>query len=226
MKSDAIKNWLKKKKFWNFAQYEVLGGVAFLAGIVIVFLTFWLSYGIIWFGWFGISAAYEIIFNKRLAAPSHELRLLCSGIFIVLLFVQHFRTNPSYWGNYPKENYASPRALPFIAAFGEMGLLLAYPGASANMIVDILLTGPRLVCGTYGLMRRGFRMKNLDEGNCASLLSVLLSRTHVVTYDELKETGWESYLDQLHCIDGLEFLQKGLFLSEELRSELNNLPAN
>ena len=69
-------------------------------------------------------------------------------------------------------------------------------------------------------------MKNLDEGNCASLLSVLLSRTHVVTYDELKETGWESYLDQLHCIDGLEFLQKGLFLSEELRSELNNLPAN
>ena len=224
MKSDSITVWLKKKKAWGFVQYESFGVAGFVAGLVVVVLTFWLTYAIIWFGWYGISAASEIICNKRLPSTSHELRLLGSGIFIVLLFVQHFRTNPSHWGDYPERDYGSSTALRLQAGFGALGMLLAYPGASANMITDILLTGPRLVTGSCGLARQGFRIKDIDETGCTAVLFALISRVHTVTYDEMKEAGWEAYVNQLRYIDGVEFLQKGLFLSEELRSELNNLP--
>ena len=43
------------------------------------------------------------------------------------------------------------------------------------------------------------------------------------SYDELKNAGWETWLDQLRHIDGVQFLKKGLLLSEELRGELNGL---
>lgn len=230
MNTSAIEPWLRKKKTSGFFQYESLGFVGFLAGMVIVFLTFWLTYGIIWFGWYGVSAVSELIFNKRLSDIPHGLRLTGSGIFIVLLFIQHIRTNPSHWGDYPRRDYTSSDELAKQAAVtfavSSIGVLLLYPGASANMITDILLTGPRLLTGGCGLMKQGYRMKTLDENGCASLLSFLLSQPHAVHYDELKAAGWGPWFEQLHCIDGVEFLEKGLLLSEELREELNHLPKN
>lgn len=104
--------------------------------------------------------------------------------------------------------------------------MLAYPGASANMVADILLVGPRLVIGTYQLAKKGLRMKKLDEEGCAELVSFLYSRISMVPYEDLKSANWEPWFDQLRSIDGVLFLQKGLVLSEDLRSELNDLPAN
>jgi hypothetical protein len=226
MKSDAIRVWLKKKKAWGSVQCESFAALGGLAGILVVFLTFWLAYAIIWFGWYGVSAVFELAFNKK-PHLSHGLILLCSGIFIVLLFIQHFRTDPSHWGDYPRRDYVSSPALQMQAgAFGGLLFMLAYPGASANMVADILLVGPRLVTGTCQLAKKGLRMKKLDQDGCAALLSFLYSRINMVPYEDLKSANWEPWFDQLRSIDGVLFLEKGLVLSGELRSELNNLPAS
>ena len=228
MKSDSIKGWLKKKKSWGFAQQEFFGVTGLLCGIVIVFLTFWFTYAVIWFGWYGISAASELIFNKKLSDIPHVGRLIGSGIFVVLLFVQHFRTNPFYWGDYPRRDYTSPDAVKWQVAldyYTGFGSLLINSGASANMITDILMTGPRLVTSGSRMIRQGFRVRSIDENGCAQLLSFMLSQAHAVPYDELRAAGWQPFLDQLHCIEGVDFLQKGLLLSDDLRTELNQLPA-
>jgi hypothetical protein len=39
----------------------------------------------------------------------------------------------------------------------------------------------------------------------------------------LKSAGWEVWFPEMHCIDGVNFLQQGLTLSGELRTELNAL---
>jgi hypothetical protein len=153
---------------------------ALIAWIVILFLTFWFTYAVIWFGWYGVSAISELVFSRKLHL-SHELRLVLSGVFILLLFIQYFRTDPSYWGEYPKRDYVTAPGLQMQAGvIGGLGFMLAYPGASANMVADILLSGPRLVIGAYRLVEKGFRLKNIDENRCAELLVLLYARNDAV----------------------------------------------
>ena len=214
---------LGRKKNLGFVQHALLGSLALLVGIVVLFLTFWFTYAIIWFGWHGVTAVSELIFSKKLHR-SHTARLVGSGVFVVLLFVQHFRTSPFYWGEYPDEDYVSAPTLQMHGGvIGGLGFMLAYPGASANMVADILLSGPRLVTGAYQLVVKGFRLRKLDADGCAGLLAFLHAQEHAVSYDDLKNAGWEPWFDQLRYIDGVQFLKKGLLLSEDLRGELDGL---
>lgn len=221
MNSDAIKVWLKRKKSSGATSRILLAVVASLAGLVVLFLTFWFTYAIIWFGFHGVSAVSSLTFSKKLHL-AHEWRLVASGAFLVLLFLQHLRTSPWHWGNYPaRDDYS------YIAghALGPWALL-RYPGASANMIVDILLSGPRLVTGAWTLARESGRLKELDVEGCSLLLTFLASRPLAVPYEELREAGWEDWFVELRNIEGVVFLEKGLNLSTELRHELASLKAS
>ncbi len=101
--------------------------------------------------------------------------------------------------------------------------MLAYPGASANMIADILLSGPRLVTGAWTLVRESGRMQQLDADGCSQLLAFLASRPMAVPYEELRKAGWEDWFAQLRNIEGVVFLEKGLSLTAGLREELVGL---
>ena len=223
MNPEAIKAWIKHKKSSGATARCLLAFVALLAGALVLFLTFWFAYAVIWICVPGVSAVSELAFSKKLKLV-HEWRLILSGIFLLLLFIQHLRTNPSYWGNYPESDYVSSPALQFHAGVtGAFVFLLAHPGASANMIADILLSGPRLTCGSWKLWRESRLFGALDEEGCSQLLTIVASRHSAVPYDELREAGWEEWFGQLRCIDGVIFLDKGISFSPELRRELLNL---
>jgi hypothetical protein len=226
MNPDAVKSWLRKKKISGFVLNLLAGMAGLVAGLAVLFLTFWFTYAVIWFGWYGVSAAGELVFSKK-PHLSHGMRLSCSGMFLVLLFIQHFRTSPWHWGDYPKRDYvAAPGLQAQAGVMGALVTMLAYPGASANMIADVLLSGPRLVTGSFKVAAQGIRWKRLDEDGCAELLAFLCARTNAVPYEELKGAGWEEWFEQLRCIEGVHFLQKGLVLSDELRDELNGINTN
>lgn len=223
MNSDAIKIWLKRKWSSSATARYLLAIGALLAGLVVLFLTFWFTYAIIWFGFQGVAAISSLIFSKQLHL-THEWRLIASGVFIVLLLIQHFRTPPAHWGDYPKKDYVAAPVLQYQAGvLGSLGFLLASPGASANMIADILLCGPRLVTGTGTLIREASRLKRLDAEGCSQLLAFLASQTTAVPYEELRATGWEDHIGQLRNAEGIVFLEKGLNLTTELRQELASL---
>ncbi len=223
MEPQSIENWLRRKQRRCVVSNYLLAVVALLAGVVVLFLTFWLTYAIIWVGWAGVSAATELILSKTLPL-GHEWRLGLSGVFIVLLFLQHARTDPWHWGDYPRRNYVAAPGLQYQAGvLGGLVFMLAYPGASANMVADILLSGPRLVVGAWRLVKKSGRMKHLDASGCSQLLAFLGSRPGAVPYEELREAGWDDWLVQLREIDGVVFLEKGLSLSAELRQELSGL---
>jgi hypothetical protein len=152
MKTEAVQAWLKRKRSSGATSRLLLAIGVLIAGLVVLFFTFWFTYAIVWFGFQGVSAISSLMFSKKLHL-THEWRLIISGIFILLLFIQHVRTSPWHWGNYPQRDDYS-----FIAGhvLGPWALL-RYPGASANMIADILLSGPRLVTGTWTLIRESSR---------------------------------------------------------------------
>jgi len=205
MKSAMIKVWLKRKKASGMRWNCLLAVASSLGGITVLFFTFWLSYAVIWVGGQGIAALSDLVFGKRFYV-SHEARLVCSAVFVGLLFLQHFRTDPWYWGDYPKRNYVAAPALQMRAGvLGGLAFMLAYPGASANMVTDILLSGPRLVTGAWGLAKEAVRLKRLDEDGCAELLAFLSGAPAAVPYEELKSAGWNDWLSQLHSIDGVFF---------------------
>ncbi len=220
MNSEAITAWLKRKQASGAVWRGLVGLGAALAGIVVLFLTFWFTYAIIWFGFQGVSALSSLVFSKKLHL-AHEWRLVASAVFLGLLFVQHFRTSPWHWDDYPREDF--DRAFGVNASLGAIPALLSCPGTSANMIADILLSGPRLVTSAWTLVRESSRLRQLDEEGCSQLLAFLASRPMAVTYEELREAGWENWFGQLRSIEGVVFLEKGLNLTAELRKELVSL---
>lgn len=220
MNHEAVKAWLSRKKSSGATARCLLAFGALLAGAAVLFLTFWFAYAVIWFCFPGVSAVSQLTFSKKLKL-AHEWRLACSGVFIVLLFIQHFRTNPWHWGNYGEVD--SHRAWALGRAFGPFGALLSAPGASANIITDIFMSGPRLITGAWNLWRESRRFGAMDEDCCSQLLVILAGRHSAVPFEELREAGWEEWFGQLRCIEGVIFLEKGISLSPELRRELLNL---
>ena len=203
----------------NFALTLALSIAALLGGAVVLFLTFWFTYAVIWIGSYGVSALAELIFSRSFSV-SHLVRLIGSGAFLLLLFVQHFRADPWHWGDYPRRQYVASPALQHQMGAASIGWLVAYPGASANMIADVLLTGPRLVVGAIHLARRTVHLAKLEVVPCSEILCLLLARSGAVSYEELRRSGWQPWLEQLRCLEGVNFLEKGLSLSDELRGAI------
>lgn len=226
MNETAIKLWLQRKKSSGATARCLTAFAALLGGSLILFFTFWFTYAIIWFCVPGISAVTELAFSKKLRL-AHEWRLISSGVFLLLLFVQHLRTSPWHWGDYAEADYvAAPGLQAVTGVTGSLASILAHPGASANMIADILLSGPRLVTGSWKLWRESRLFGALDEDGCAQLLCFLASLPGAVPYHELRTAGWEKWFGQLRCVEGVIFLEKGITLSSELRQELQQLAVN
>ena len=223
MSLEQTERWLRKKKLSEGWVYSALSVLAFLAGCLVLFLTFWFTYAVILFGWRGVSSLSELSLGFKLPM-TRNIALISSGGFIILLFVQHFRTSPWHWGEYPKQDYRSAGFIQMHAGVaGAFATFLAYPGASANMIADILLSGPRLVCGSYSMWKHGAKLRRMNGADCAQLLHWLMTQNTPVPYDDLHSAGWQEPLEQLHSVEGVVFLQKGVKLSDELRAELASL---
>ena len=165
----------------------------------------------------------DLLFSHKLLL-SHAWRLILCGLFLVVLFVEWLRRSPWDLGNYETVN--APVGSDALVARGGLfaagAVLLANPQASSTMIAELLYTGPRLVLGTWPLIRRAQRLRTLDAHACAPLLAILLERGGAVGYEELRGAGWEPWFDQLRCVSGVVFLEKGLSLSAEGRAELNS----
>ena len=221
MNQDSVKAWLKVKKSSGATNRCLLAFVTLLGAAVVLFLTFWITYAVIWICFPGVSAVSEMAFSKKLKL-THEWQLALNGVFIALLFIQHFRTSPWYWSDYSDE---SLNESPDIhnQSEGSYGAERINPHATAKMLADIVLSGPKLFSGSWNLWRESRRFGAMDEDFCSQLLGILASRHSAVPFEELREAGWEEHLSQLRCIDGIIFLEKGICLTPELRRELLNL---
>src|ERR1044071_1863513 len=230
MEHSSVQRWLKRRITRDAAGNVFLALLALAAGAVVLTITFFFTYPIVWFGInLGVSGLSRLLFNLPLHVAFPTILLVC-WLTLVLLFVGNATTNREDLANLPKRNYT---AYPSGAGLlGALGFLLAYPGASSRLIVDILFTGPRLVVAAWNATKKACRLLRMDADGCARVLAVLPSRNGHFSLDELME--WSGLADgsrvfqQLRDIDGVVFLHSepaGMSLTAELRQELRAITA-
>jgi len=191
-----------------------------------VVLTFWIAYFVIYMAADGLSALCYLIFNQRFHV-NHPTRLILSGVFVLLLFLQYFRTAPSYWKELPTdERDFGPLVKATLGDYEVLSPILSHPKTVSKAVADVLLTGPRLVFGTWQKLQEARRWKAMNEAACSQMLVLLYSRSDIVPYEELCATARGRQLPHLKAIDGVRFLETGLLLSDDLRNELSQLPAS
>src|SRR5688572_31058494 len=99
MTSPVLESWLRQR-FRSEAVMGILVGLAALAlGLVVMYITFWLAYAVVWIAGEGASSIAQLAGGGRFRIP-HEWSLVCAGVFLPLLFLSHLRTSPWDRGDY------------------------------------------------------------------------------------------------------------------------------
>lgn len=224
---NTLEEWIEQKRGRQMPIIWLLAPLAFLAGLVVLFLTFWLLYALLFVMGWGVSAIVELVASREFMIP-HFWRLLLAGAWLIGVCVSYARNPSSNMNPIPAHDYVgwSPTFHGGGTAAGLV-MLAAYPGATAHLLRDLFQTGPRLIHGALGLGRMFSAIKSIQPPFCAIYLERLVRAGSAVTWEELKNIdGPESLkraVNQLRSIDGVIFLEKGVTLPTELRRELRPL---
>jgi len=205
----------------------VFSPLAFLAGLLVVFLTFWLFYALIFVMAGGLSAGWEIITSTKFKL-SHPWRLAAAGGWLLWVCLGYWRRPNSNMDPLPKASYVAWS--PTLHGGGTpAGLIMmaAYPGATAHLLRDLFQTGPRLIHGAIALWRMVAPLKAIDPEFCAEYLGRLARASGVVTWEDLQAVHGPEHVpiavEQLRAVEGVVVLNKGLSLTSDLRRELRPL---
>jgi hypothetical protein len=224
-----LQKWLKKKLALQIFGCLAMSFFAFAVGIVVLIITFFFSYAVVWFGMLGISAFSELVFAKALHLSSNCIFIICS-LFLILLFIENFRTSREYLNSYVLQNPVSPGTIVIAGLGGALIALLANPDASGKIISDMLFVGPRITTYSVLALRRAFRLIRTDLETASETLMILVRRLHRTSVNELSKLLFGrdpmKVLFQLQEIGCVLFLSKepaGVILTEEIREELNRL---
>jgi hypothetical protein len=218
---------IKHLESWKHKHVAVnvfMAGVALVAALLVLAVTLWIVYGGIYVGTMGVSAAVELCGGKPVNLTNSARLWLC-GIFMGLLFLQHLRDGPWQYFDVPElaldpktgmalaTELRIPTAMPLFS-------VIANPRATGIMVTDVLMSGPRLVWAVPRYLADAFRMGRMDVEALAQLLVFLLPQTKPVPYAELQAAGWGAHFAELRRLAGVVFLEKGVVLTEEFRTEL------
>lgn len=220
MDADPISNWLEKRLRTDAWLQRLAAVAALLGGLLVTFLTFWLAYAIIHVCGMGLNGLLELTVSRHVDI-SHSVRLWLAGGFVALAFYTHWHTDEHYWGELPDES-CSP-LFPASTTTGALVELAAHPRTSAKFIVDLLLTGPRLLGAAINLTRQAQRLAQVNIETAATLITTLWSSAHAVSWGELEASGLTEAALSLRGVSGVVCLQKGVSLTDELRDELGAL---
>lgn len=220
MGRSAVRDWLAHKVRRD-ARLS-LGAAALLVplGLLVVFVTFWAIYGVIWFGF------------RWLLPLSHTGVILASGAIVALLFVGNARTSREYLEDLQFDLDEGRHIRILMRPVIGLSLLPAFAGretvrSEVKMVTTLLFSGPRLLALAWGLSRKGRRLQALNVDACSRVLSLLLKSGSRVPVQSLFETrpplDPHEILPQLRDIDGVVFLNSappGLTLAPLLADEI------
>lgn len=225
MTHEHIIRWLQNKT--RAASMLHLAGALglFCLGVVVLFITFWMIYGVVWLG-----------FNWFLP-HSHITRMIISFAVLILLFVGNARTNRAYLESYSfTTGTSNPRPmtiyLPGIGVGSTINPLAPDTlHSQVKVFTSLLFSGPRLATAAFRLVGRARRIRSLDLEACAAILAFLSTKDARVSFKEVVKAipggvDVPQVLEQLAEIDGVMFLKSdppGLSLMSGLRTELREL---
>jgi hypothetical protein len=221
-RQQAIESWLRKKQISVAAGNGFLGIGVFVLAAFVLFVTFWVIYVVVYLalGW--------------VLPHSHEVRLLLSGVGLVLLFIGNATTGRLDMKDCSvTTGTGSDRpvtiVIPFVGIGSTINPLAADTMRSfARFLCDILFVGPRLTIEAMRLVGGSGQLADLDVQGCSAVLAYLAARDGPVPFAELASAipaghNVVAVLTGIQKIDGVRLVMRepaGLSLFSELRQEL------
>jgi hypothetical protein len=200
-----------------------------VTGIAILTAIFFFTYAVVWFGYnYGISAISELIVGRGQRISRTGILIVC-WCFLALLFIENAFVSRDYWTDYT----VSRTRWSFLWLAGVVGSLVSLLGnasASARMITDILLTGPRLMVACGRALQRALLLKRADLQTLLSALKFLARKTSPVSVVDLSTSlqGKRSseILSELVALDAVIHTRRDpptIVLDPDLREQLQNM---
>jgi len=221
-----LRRWLKKRLALQIAECLVTSLFAFVGGIVVLAVTFFFTYVVVAAGMLGLSAFSQLFFGKALSLPPAYIFIICS-LFLVLLFIENFRTSRDYLETYVLQN----RVVPIGGLWGALISLLANPDATGKIVSDLLFAGLRVIIWCFSALRRALRLMRTNLKATSETLAILAQRLHRIPMDELQKllSGRDPMeallvLQEIDCVLFLVREPAGVILTQEAREELSHLP--
>lgn len=174
-------------------------------GIPICFLGPLVISSILWF-------AYFMLFRSALSFSWFFLGL--SGLMIPLLFRMERKTGGNYLGESMRvigERYPDARPLIYSGYLGTASMtslalatVIMNPGTTSTLIVEVFLTGPRMVLRGRSNRKLATALERVDKVRTAEVVSKMLSRVGGMPPGELLKDG-ETISDVLPSVTWLSF---------------------
>jgi hypothetical protein len=227
MDIEPVKVWLKRTLNGAMLRSALGSGASLLAGLLVLYLSFWASYAVIWF----ISHSF---FPLR-----HHTILLIAAAFMTLVVIVGARQNREQLDPLERQVQMAREMGITLTPWTRYGMSYSTNAVSAGVfevrslaatINYILCGGVLLLFGSVRSIRRFRRLKAVEMDGCARVINLLLVAGQRQSFAEivaqLSGLNPVQVFDDLRWIEGVLFLSNdppGLTLLPELRTELNQL---
>lgn len=221
MSSRKLAKWLDRKIDSQRKLCWLGAAVSLLIGAVVLYVTFWVAYGVIWFA----STPFGDLSSTVLTASA--------ATFIVLLFIGNATTDREYL-NQLEVSLDPTRGLKvFVARMTGNHFMLGFldPETARSFIkvlTTLLYTGPRAIGQSWRLVDRARQLAGIPRETAAGVMALLLKKEARVPFADLLQTFDERDLLQLlprmTLIDGVIVLTTpppGLTLAPSLADEFH-----
>lgn len=227
MNTDAVQVWIKKRVgaavIWN----AVAMAGSLLSGLLVLFISFWVSYGVIWF----ISHSFYPL--------AHRTILLIAAGFMTLVVILGARQNWEDLEPLQREVRLARDMDITLTPYTRYGMSYNTNAVKAGifevqsmayLINYVLCGGVKLVLGSVGKLNRARRLKAIETDECARVIALLRTTPRRYSFEEIVQSlpglNPVKTFDDLRYIEGVHYLSNepaGLTLLPELRDELNRL---
>lgn len=224
MTNDIVQTWLDRTLWAAIAWNTAAVAGFFFTGLAILYLSFWFSYGVIWF------LAHSFF------PLAHHTILLIDAIFMTLVVIVGARQNWDDLEPIQREVRLARDMDVTLTPYSRYGVSYntdamkagAFQIRSAAVLINyVLCGGVKLVLGSFAKVRLLKRLKAIDKNGCARVIALLLKTPRRHSFQEIVENlpglNPVTTFDDLRHIEGVLFLSgepAGLTLLPELRADL------
>lgn len=230
MNSEIVQNRLNRNIRTRMVLHTVTLVVCFLGGLLILYGSFWVTYGILWY-----------LSHSLVPLANHTL-LLLAGAFMTLVVVVGARQNWEELELVQREVRIARDLDVTLTPYSRHGLSYRTDvmkagvfevRSIASVVNFILCGGVKLVFGSGRTLRELRRLKNIDKGECARVIQLLHMMPGRQPFEEIVKRlpglNPVKTFDDLRYVEGVLFLANepsGLTLLPEFRAELDRNAAS
>jgi len=223
--SNIVHVWLRRKLRAAIAWNAVAVAGCFLGGLLVLYVSFWVSYGVIWF-----------IFHSFFPHP-HRTIVLIDAVFMTIVVIVGARQNWEDLEPLQREVHLARDMDITLTPYSRYGISYDTNAVKAgvfevrsvaSLINFFLCGGVKLVFSSRAKLRQLRRLKAIDVEACARVILRLQMLPKRQSFHEIVENlpglNPVKTFDDLRYVDGVLFLSNdppGLTLLPQLRDELN-----